>query len=57
MNLFRHLFAHTPVDDIDMGNIGEVVAYPPPGIPSLPSDPCDETMPTNPKDPRYVPAR
>ncbi len=46
MNLFRHLVAHTAKEEpIDMGNLGEVVAYPPPGVPSLASDPCDETMP------------
>lgn len=46
MQLFRHLLAHTPKEEpIDMGNLGEVVAYPPPGIPSLASEPCDETMP------------
>lgn len=56
LDLFRHLRIHapaTPDQGVDLGNLGEVVAFPPHGIPSLPGDPCDETMPPAKKDTRH----
>ena len=53
LDLFRHLRAHTPAQvDTDLGNLGEVIAFPPHGIRSLSCDPCDEVLPPSaaPKD-------
>lgn len=50
LDLFRHRRApdvKERQEDHDLGNLGEVLAYPPHGLPSdYSADPCDEMLPT-----------
>lgn len=49
LNLFRHHRApdvKERQEDQDLGNLGEIIAYPPKGIPNArDNDPCDEVLP------------